>query len=104
MKSILVLIVVSMVFVPGTALGWKSVSSVYDKDCDLVCIQSSSATYNSASMNFILLGGTALLALGLYTSFRKAGLYETFSLYCKNCGKRTNGLKCPTCEITKKAN
>jgi hypothetical protein len=105
MKSILVLILISMIFVPGTALGWKSISSVYEKDCDFACNNSSFGIYNSTPMNFILIGGAVFVALGLYAKFRKTGLYETFSLNCKNCGKSTNGLKCPTCEITKqKAN
>jgi len=100
MKSILVLVLVSLMFIPGTAFGWKSVSSVYEKECDFVCSQSSSAMYYPAPMNFILLGGAAFIAFGLYAKFRKVGHYETFSLNCKNCGKRTNGLKCPTCEMS----
>jgi hypothetical protein len=90
-----------MIFVPGTAFGWKSISSMYEQDCDFACIQSSSGIYNSTPMNFILLGGAAFIALGLYSKFRKVGLYETFSLNCKNCGKPTNGLKCPSCEISR---
>lgn len=101
MKIILALVLVGMIFVPSTAFGWKSLSSLYEPDCDIVCNHLYSGTM--IPMNFILLVVTAFAGLGLYYKFTKVGRYETFSLKCKKCGQQTNGLKCPYCE-TKKQN
>ncbi len=100
MKVILVFLLIGMMFIPGTAFGWKSISSMYGPNCDFICEQSSN-NYFPAPMNFILLGMAAFTVLGLYVKFTKTGRYETFSLKCKQCGKSTNGLKCPTCEASK---
>ena len=100
MKVILVFLLIGMMFIPGTAFGWKSISSMYGPNCDFICEQSSN-NYFPAPMNFILLGMTAFAVLGLYAKFTKTGRYETFSLKCKQCGKTTNGLKCPTCGTSK---
>ncbi len=100
MKVILAFLLIGMMFVPGTAFGWKSISSMYESNCDFACAQSSN-NYFPAPMNFILLGLTAFAVLGLYVKFTKTGRYETFSLKCKQCGRLTNGLKCPICETYK---
>lgn len=101
MKAILVLVLVVLIFVPSTAFGWKSLSHLYVPDCDIICENNFSKVDNSAAMNFILLGLTAVAGLGLYYKYAKAGRFETFSLTCKECGKSTNGLKCPICEEEK---
>ncbi|MFQ5573683.1 MAG: hypothetical protein ACE5EJ_05485 [Nitrosopumilaceae archaeon] len=101
MKSILVLVLVGMMLVPGTAFGWKSLSYNAIPECDIICENNFSRIDNSAPMNFILLGLTAIAGLGLYYKYAKAGKFEIFSLHCKQCGKSTNGLKCPLCEETK---
>ncbi len=101
MKSILVLVLVGMMLVPGTAFGLKSLSHNTIQECDIICENNFSKVDNSATMNFILLGLTAIVGLGLYYKYAKTGKFETFSLQCKQCGKSTNGLKCPRCEENK---
>ncbi len=101
MKSILVLVLVGMMLVPGTAFGMKSLSYNAIPECDIICNNNFSKVDNSVSMNFILLGLSAIIGLGLYYKYAKAGKFDTFSLHCKQCGKSTNGLKCPRCEETK---
>jgi len=101
MKSILVLVLIGMMLVPGTAFGMKSLSYNSIQECDIICENNFSKVDNSASMNFIFLGLAAIVGLGLYYKYAKAGKFETFSLHCKQCGKSTNGLKCPRCEETK---
>lgn len=98
MKSILVFVLVAMMLIPGTAFGWKSLSYNSIPECDIICKNNFSKIDNSASMNFILLGISAVVGLGLYYKYAKAGKFETFSLQCKQCGQSTNGLKCPGCE------
>ena len=101
MKSIFVLVLIGMMLVPGTAFGWKSISHNSIPECDIICENNFSKVDNSASMNFILLGLSAVAGLGLYYKYAKTGKFETFSLQCKQCGKSTNGLKCPSCEESK---
>lgn len=101
MKSILVLTFVVLIFVPSTAFGWKSVSHLYVPDCDIICENNFSKVDNSATMNFILLGVTAIVGLGLYYKYAKSDRFEIFSLKCTQCGTSTNGLKCPICEEEK---
>ncbi|HSB50144.1 MAG TPA: hypothetical protein VLC72_02260 [Nitrosopumilaceae archaeon] len=101
MKPILVLVLAVLIFVPSTAFGWKSLSYNYVPDCDIICENNFSKVNNSAAMNFILLGLTAVAGLGLYYKYAKTDRFETFSLKCKQCGKSTNGLKCPICEEEK---
>jgi len=72
MKVILVFLLIGMMFIPGTAFGWKSISSMYGPNCDFICEQSSN-NYFPAPMNFILLGMTAFAVLGLYAKFSKTG-------------------------------
>lgn len=101
MKPIIVFVLIGLIFLPGTAFGWKSLSYNYVSNCDILCENNFSKSDNSAAMNFILLGLTAITGLGLYYKYAKAGRFETFSLKCKECGKSTNGLKCRICEEKK---
>jgi len=87
MKSILVLVLVGMMLVPGTAFGWKSLSYNAIPECDIICNNNFSKIDNSTSMNFILLGLSAIVGLGLYYKCAKAEKFDTFSLHCKQCGK-----------------
>jgi len=54
-------------------------------------------------MNFIMLGMLSLIGLGLFIKYNHLGKYETFSMNCKTCRKKTNGLKCPICEAEKQS-
>ena len=101
MKSILVFVLIGMMLVPGTAFGWRSLSYNSIQDCEIICENNFSKVDNSASMNFIFLGLAAIAGLGLYYKYAKAGKFDTFSIHCKQCGKSTNGLKCPSCEENK---
>jgi hypothetical protein len=48
-----------------------------------------------------MLGMLSLIGLGLFIKYNHIGKYETFSMICKTCRKKTNGLKCPICEAEK---
>ncbi len=99
MKVILALILIGIIFAPGTVSGGKYLASHYEVDCDIIC--NNSGTDSSIPMSLVLVGITAFAGIGLYYKFSKVGLYETFSLKCKLCRKSTNGLKCPECEAGK---
>ncbi len=46
----------------------------------------------------IILGVVLILALIIKFTGTSKFEYVQFNLRCKNCGDKTNGLKCPRCE------
>lgn len=100
MKIIVALIFAAMILAPSSAFGWKSLASLYDKECIVDCNDHVSID-NAAPMNFILLGAASLVALGMFMKSKRFGKYETFSITCERCGRCTRGLKCELCEARK---
>lgn len=90
-----------MIFTPSTVFGWKSVNQLNDIQCLVNCNIGAASVDTSKPFNFFMLGMFSLIGLGLFIKFNRLGKYETFSLKCKTCRKKTNGLKCPVCEAEK---
>jgi hypothetical protein len=97
MKIILAFVLVALIFIPNTAFGWKSLASLYEKECIVDCSYGHVGIDSSKPMNFILLAMISLLGLGLFIKFNRLRKFETFSIRCKHCGKSTRGLKCVYC-------
>ena len=100
MKIILALFLITgMILIPGTAFGWKSIS--YEKQyCSIECSTSIQGIDHAAPMNFILLGFFSVIGLGIFYKISKTGKFDVFTLNCDECGRKTNGLKCPYCQAT----
>ena len=101
MKIIVALVLVALIFAPSSVFGWKSVNQLNDVQCFANCNVDHASIDSSKPMNFIMLGMFSLVGLGLFIKFNKLGKYETFSMTCKTCRRKTNGLKCPICEAEK---
>ena len=101
MKIVVAFFLVTLIFVPSTAFGWKSINQLNDVPCYVNCDADLASIDSSKPMNFIMLGMFSLLGLGLFIKYNQLGKYETFSIKCKACGRKTNGLKCPICEAEK---
>jgi len=100
MKFALALIFIALIFVPSLAFGLKSVNS-QDSTCIISCGHLYATIDQSTPFNFILLGVASTIGLGVYYKILRTNKYEVFRLKCKNCGRKTNGLKCPICEAEK---
>ncbi len=101
MKIIVAFVLVALIFAPSTVFGWKSINQLNDVQCFVNCNTGTSSIDSSKPFNFILLGMFSLIGLGLFIKYNKLGKYETFSMKCKTCRRKTNGLKCPICEAEK---
>lgn len=101
MKIIVAFVLVALIFTPSTVFGWKSINQLNDVQCIVDCNFGNVSIDSSKPMNFIMLGMFSLIGLGVFIKYNRLGKYETFSMRCKTCRKRTNGLKCPTCEAEK---
>jgi hypothetical protein len=101
MKIIVAFVLVALIFTPSTVFGWKSINQLNDVQCIVDCNFGHASIDSSKPMNFIMLGMFSLIGLGLFIKYNQLGKFETFSMKCKTCGKKTNGLKCPICEAEK---
>lgn len=101
MKIIVAFVLVALIFVPSSVFGWKSINQLNDVQCFANCNVEPASIDSSKPMNFIMLGMFSLVGLGLFIKFNRLGKYETFSITCKRCRQKTNGLKCPVCEAEK---
>ena len=101
MKIIVAFVLVALIFTPSTVFGWKSINQLNDVQCIVDCNFGHASIDSSKPMNFIMLGMFSLIGLGLFIKYNQLGKYETFSMKCKTCGKKTNGLKCSICEAEK---
>ena len=101
MKIIAAFVLAALIFAPSTVFGWKSVNQLNDIQCTVNCNVDLASIDSSKPMNFIMLGMFSLLGLGLFIKYNRLGKYETFSIKCKTCNRKTNGLKCPICEAEK---
>jgi hypothetical protein len=101
MKIVVAFFLVTLIFAPSTVFGWKSINQLNDVQCYVNCDADPASIDSSKPMNFIMLGMFSLLGLGLFIKYNQLGKYETFSIKCKACGRKTNGLKCPICEAEK---
>ncbi len=98
MKIIVAFVLVALIFAPSTVFGWKSINQLNDDQCIVDCNFGYASIDSSKPMNFIMLGMFSLIGLGLFIKYNRLGKYETFSMKCKTCRRKTNGLKCPICE------
>lgn len=98
MKIILIIfLIIGMTLIPGTAFGWKSLS--YEKQhCSIECSASIQSIDHAAPMNFILLGIFSVIGLGIFYKISRTGKFDVFTIHCDECGRKTNGLKCPYCQ------
>ena len=97
MKTIVTLVLVAMIFVPGSVFGWKSVNQDTSQcmvNCDLGYVSIDS----SKPMNFIILLMLSIIVVGILIQYSRTHKYESLSLRCKICKRHTNGLKCVICE------
>ncbi len=94
-------VLVALIFTPSTVFGWKSINQLNDVQCIVNCNFGHASIDSSKPMNFIMLGMFSLIGLGLFIKYNHLGKYETFSIKCKTCRRRTNGLKCRICEAEK---
>ncbi len=101
MKIIVAFVLVALIFTPSTVFGWKSINQLNDVQCIVDCNFGHDSIDSSKPMNFMMLGMFSLIGLGLFIKYNHLGKYETFSMKCKTCRKKTNGLKCPICEAEK---
>ena len=101
MKIIVAFVLVALIFAPSTVFGWKSINQINDIQCIVDCNFGLASIDSSKPMNFIMLGMFSLIGLGLFIKYNQLGKYETFSMKCKTCRKKTNGLKCSICESEK---
>ncbi len=101
MKIIVAFVLVALIFTPSTVFGWKSINQQNDVKCIVDCNFCHASIDSSKPMNFIMLGMFSLIGLGLFVKYNRLGKYETFSMKCKTCRRKTNGLKCPICEAQK---
>jgi len=101
MKIIVAFVLVALIFAPSTVFGWKSVNQLNDIQCIVNCNADISSIDSSKPFNFILLGMISLVGFGLFIKYNMTGKFETFSMKCKSCNRKTNGLKCPICEAEK---
>lgn len=101
MKIILAFVFVALIFTPSSVFAWKSINQLNDVQCLANCDTSPSSIDSSKPMNFIMLGAFSLIGLGLFIKLNRLGKFETFSMTCKSCRRKTNGLKCPICESQK---
>ncbi len=101
MKIIVAFVLVALIFTPSTVFGWKSINQLNDVQCIVDCNFGHASIDSSKPMNFIMLGMFSLIGLGLFIKYNRLGKYETFSMKCKTCRGKTNGLKCPICEAEK---
>ena len=101
MKIMVAFVLVALIFTPSTVFGWKSINQLNDVQCIVDCNFGHANIDSSKPMNFIMLGMFSLIGLGLFIKYNHLGKYETFSMKCKTCRKKTNGLKCPICEAEK---
>lgn len=101
MKIILSLLIVGLIFMPGYAFAWKSLSYNDVNDCTFACSTPYASIDHSSPMNFLLLAATSMIGLGVYYKFSRTAKYAVFSLKCESCGRKTNGLKCSICEESK---
>jgi hypothetical protein len=103
MKIIVAFVLVALIFAPSTVFGWKSINQINDIQCIVDCNFGHASIDSSKPMNFIMLGMFSLIGLGLFIKYNRLGKYEIFSMKCKTCRKKTNGLKCPICESEKQS-
>ena len=101
MKIIVAFVLVALIFTPTTVFGWKSINKQSAEECLVNCDLGYGSIDSSKPFNFILLGMFSLVGLGIFMQLNRLGKFETFSIRCKTCRKKTNGLKCPTCEAEK---
>jgi len=101
MKIMVAFVLVALIFTPSAVFGWKSINQLNDVQCIVDCNFGHASIDSSKPMNFILLGMFSLIGLGLFIKYNHLGKYETFSIKCKKCRRKTNGLKCPICEAEK---
>lgn len=101
MKIIVAFVLVALIFAPSTVFGWKSINQINDVQCFVNCDIDTASIDSSKPFNFIMLGMFSLVGLGLFIKYNRLGKYETFSMKCKTCRRKTNGLKCPICESEK---
>ena len=92
---ILVLVLLTLVFIPNSVYGGKNLIFLYSEDCDVICVKNVSLD-SSYIMNFVLIGMMALVGIGVI-NLRRLKKFETFSLRCKNCNRFTCGFKCQFC-------
>ena len=60
---------------------------------------------NNSMLLWIIFAAVGILAaIILVYKYSKTSRYDTlgFSVHCKTCGKKTNGLKCPYCKEEKR--
>ena len=101
MKIIVAFVLVTLIFTTSTVFGWKPINQLNDVQCIVDCNFGHASIDSSKPMNFIMLGMFSLIGLGLFIKYNRLGKYETFSMKCKTCKKKTNGLKCSICEAEK---
>jgi len=53
---------------------------------------------SSDTMSFLVASVIFLISLLAYYKVSNIGKYDTFSIKCQKCGRKTQGLKCMMCE------
>ena len=101
MKIIVAFVLVALIFAPSSVFGWKSINQLNEVECFVNCDIGPASIDSSKPFNFIMLGMFSLVGLGLFIKYNRLGKYETFSMKCKTCRRKTNGLKCSICEAEK---
>jgi len=94
-QLILVFVLLTLVFIPNSVYGWKSLGSIYEEECTVICVNNVSLD-SSYIMNFVLIGMMGLVGIGII-QVRRLEKFEAFSLSCKKCNRFTSGLKCQFC-------
>ncbi|HSA98099.1 MAG TPA: hypothetical protein VLF17_03375 [Candidatus Nitrosotenuis sp.] len=64
----------------------------------VVKIQYKMHSNSSDVVSFLVAAVIFLTSLLVYYKVSNTGKYDTFSLKCKKCGRKTQGLKCIACE------
>jgi len=100
-KIILALVFIGLIFLPSSAFGWKSISFHNADECEFGCNPGSVGVGNSNAINFILLSVFFVIGVVVYYKINQTDKFESISLKCYDCGRRTNGLKCSFCEARK---
>ena len=97
MKTVVTLVLVAMIFVPGSVFGWKSINQDTTQ-CMVNCDLGYASIDSSKPMNFIILLTLSIIVVGTSIQYHRTHKYEALSLRCKICKRNTNGLKCVICE------
>ena len=97
MKIVLPFVLLFLIIIPSHAYGWKTLIFHLKEECDVNCSSQYLRSEQSDPFNFIIIGIAFVIGITLFYKLNSLKKYEVFSLKCKQCGRSTNGLKCPFC-------